>query len=112
MMSGSQAYAIFGVVGGDWRPFNRTVARATEPRLAGGVVRRDATMGPMMQRIHGLVGSSLPRLDVLATGIDLLSPVLILPRGELKFGYTTRHPGLSFPIQETGGELRSRPKCR
>jgi hypothetical protein len=70
----SQAYAGVGVIGGDWRPLSRTVARTTEPRLAGGVVRRAATMGPMMQRIQGLVGSSFPRLDVFATGIDLFSP--------------------------------------
>jgi hypothetical protein len=60
----------------DRRPFNRTVVRATVLRLAGGVVRREATTGPMMQRIQGAFGSSLPRLDVFATGIDLLSPSL------------------------------------
>ena len=56
------------------RPFNRTVARATVLRLAGGVVRREATRGPMMQRIQGLLGSSLLRLDGFATGTDLFSP--------------------------------------
>jgi hypothetical protein len=47
-------------------------------------------MGPMMQRIQGLLGSSLPRMDAFATGIAPLVADLILPRGGLKFGYITR----------------------
>ena len=62
----------------------------TEPLLSGGVVRREATMGPMMQRIQGAFGSSLPRLDVFATGLAPVVVVLILPRGGLRFGYGAR----------------------
>jgi hypothetical protein len=90
-MRGSQAYGSVGGETEDLRPFNRTIARVTEPRRSGGVVLRAATMGPMMQRSQGLLGSSLSRLDAFATGIDLFSPARILPRGGLKFGYTTPH---------------------
>src|SRR5580704_15493285 len=83
------AYASVGSLGADWRPFSRTPARATEPRLAGGVVRREATMEPMMQRIQGAFGSSLPRSYGFATGIAPLLAVRILPPGGLRFGYTT-----------------------
>jgi hypothetical protein len=82
-------------LGADRRPFNRTVARARELRLAGGVVRREATTKPMMQRIQGLLGSSLPRLDGVATGLDLLLPFFILPHRGLKFGYRWAILGLS-----------------
>ena len=53
-------------------------------------------MGPMMQRIQGALGSSLPRLDGFAKGIAPFVAVLILPRGGLKFGYTTLHQGRCF----------------
>ena len=73
-----RGYPSAGNLGAEWRPFNRTVARTTEPRLAGGVGRDAATMGPMMQRIQGLFGLSLPyskpRLDAFATGSCLLPP--------------------------------------
>ena len=104
----SQAYAGVGIIGGDWRPLSRTVARTTEPRLAGGVVRRAATMGPMMQRIQGAFGSSLPRSDGLATGLAPLVPVLILPRPGLRFGYTTRR--MDFPLRCPQVPARSEPR--
>ena len=85
-----RGYPFVDGLGADWRPFNRTVARVTEPRLAGGVGRHAATMGPMMQRIQGAFGSSLPRSDGFAIGIAPLVAVLILPRSGLRFGYTTR----------------------
>ena len=73
-----RGYPSVGSLGAEWRPFNRTLARATGPRLAGGVGRHAATMGPMMQRIQGLFGLSLPysnpRLDAFATGSCLLAP--------------------------------------
>jgi len=53
-------------------------------------------MGPMMQRIQGVFGSSLPRLDGFATGLAPLVAVLILPRGGLRLGYRTSHPGYCF----------------
>jgi len=75
---GRRGYPSVNGLGVAWRPFNRTVARVTEPRLAGGVGRPAATMGPMMQRIQGLFGLSLPysnpRLDAFATGSCLLAP--------------------------------------
>jgi hypothetical protein len=71
-------------LGADRRPFNRTVARVTECRLAGGVVRREATRKPMMQRIQGLVGSSLPRLDGVATVFIPLVAVLYPPSPRVK----------------------------
>ena len=55
-----RGYPSVGNLGAEWRPFSRAVARVTEPRLAGGVGRDAATMGPMMQRIQGLFGLSLP----------------------------------------------------
>ncbi len=85
-----EIYDPAGGLGAARRPFNRTIARVTELRLAGGVVRREATTNPMMQRIQGAFGSSLLRSDGLATGIAPLVAVLILPRSGLRFGYTTR----------------------
>jgi hypothetical protein len=53
-------------------------------------------MGPMMQRIQGALGSSLPRLDGFAKGVAPLVASLILPRSGLKFGYTTLDQGRCF----------------
>jgi hypothetical protein len=79
-----EIYDPAGGLGADRRPFNRTVALVTDFRLAGGVVRREATAKPMMQRIHGLLGSSLPRLEGVATGFVPLVAVLYPPSPRVK----------------------------